>query len=293
MGSLKEKLTGFLFSFCACIESGDQGICCGSGVLLRPEEHTPPNLDHSKQIEVLDGLGQACLMQGEYTKASEYFLKIIEIDPWNHCAHYHLGDVYHELRDLSAAELWLQKAIQLDSSLAEPWIVLGLVYREKGEIDKAIETSLYAEAVDPENTVVLYNLGFLYQCKKNKPKALEYYSKAIEFHPDDSDAMYNVGILYQSMGKHQEAIEWYTKAIDAAPEKHQHDAQDALNKLHEHLRRKKEKEEIPGEEIPVTKAVAVQEELNQSAGEDDFYDDGPKSPRSSISSHHHIILKNG
>ncbi|HUC02473.1 MAG TPA: tetratricopeptide repeat protein, partial [Methyloceanibacter sp.] len=74
----------------------------------------------------------------------------------------------------------LNRAIELDSSLAPIYANRGLVYMYMGEPDPALADLNRALELDPNNPVFYLNRGAVYQRLKDKDRALADYDRAIE-----------------------------------------------------------------------------------------------------------------
>ncbi len=74
------------------------------------------------------------------------------------------------------------------------------IYLGSGDLQKALESLLEAEAIDQSNPSVYFAIGANYDQLEENDKAIEAYEKAIELKPDYSDAIYNLGAIYFNQG---------------------------------------------------------------------------------------------
>ncbi|MBN2409420.1 MAG: tetratricopeptide repeat protein [Candidatus Aminicenantes bacterium] len=105
-------------------------------------------------------------------------------------------------------------------------ILMGDCYREKGEIDKAIE--VYAKAVEEAKADEkmgrqvlakgLAALGDAYLRKNDLEKAQVFFKQSVDANPDNETLAYNVGEIYFSNQKLDEAAEYFAKATEIKPE---------------------------------------------------------------------------
>lgn len=86
-----------------------------------------------------------------------------------------------------------------DKRLAEDYMNLGQIYAKLGQSDAALEATLEAVKVDPENPVIRNRLGILYATGGNLDLAEEQFSIAVQLKPDYEDARMN---LQQSRRRH-------------------------------------------------------------------------------------------
>lgn len=103
-------------------------------------------------------------------------------------------------------------------------ILMGDCYREKGELDKAIE--LYTEAVQQSQNdeqakeitaKTLAAIGDCYLKKGDIEKAQSFFKQSIETYPDNETLAYNVGEIYFSNQKPDEAIHYFQLATQINP----------------------------------------------------------------------------
>ena len=105
-------------------------------------------------------------------------------------------------------------------------MLMGDCYREKGEIDKAIE--VYGQAIEEARAEEkmgdqvlpkgLAALGDCYLRKNDLEKAQEYFKQSVDANPEDENLAYNVGEIYFSSQKLDEAIKYFTKATEIKPD---------------------------------------------------------------------------
>ena len=136
-----------------------------------------------------------------------------------------------------ATELFNEK--QYDQSLAileqflaqnpkayQVQLLIGDCYREKGELDKAIET--YTKAVEQAKSDEktgqqitakgLAAIGDCYVRKNDIANAQVFFKQSIDTNPDNESLAYTVGEIFFANQKLDEAITYFTKAIEIKPE---------------------------------------------------------------------------
>jgi len=133
--------------------------------------------------------------------------------------------------DLVKADSSAQEAFRLSMNLgyisgqAESYNVLGLIYRNKGDLAKALEYYMLAMPLtkrlgnESQTAKVHGNIARIYMNQGKYPPAIENLLLAIATFEKLKDnkslaaAEGSMGILYSRMGKSKEAIEYYRKAI--------------------------------------------------------------------------------
>jgi Tfp pilus assembly protein PilF len=164
-------------------------------------------------------LGEANIMQGDYTTALRELLAAAEMNPNDPITHNYLGIVYKNKKQTDQAILHFKKAIDIKPGYSQAKNNLGAAYMDMGDWDAAItcfkelsEDLLYATPHFP-----LANLGWAYYNKKDYQQAEMYYQKAIEVQPNFIIALNGLGQTYLAMGKYPDAIHSFEKAVQFEP----------------------------------------------------------------------------
>ncbi|HCS48201.1 MAG TPA: hypothetical protein DIW61_08085 [Candidatus Aminicenantes bacterium] len=105
-------------------------------------------------------------------------------------------------------------------------LLIGDCYREKGELDKAIEiyTKAVEEAKADEKTGQqvtakgLAAIGDCYLRKNDLANAQVFFKQSIDTNPDNESLAYTVGEIFFSNQKLDEAIQYFTKATEIKPD---------------------------------------------------------------------------
>jgi len=161
--------------------------------------------------------GYKYFLQDDYSKAIEYYQKVIQIKPNNPDVYSNLGVSYSALGQYQQAIEYYQKAIQINSNYVNAYNNLSVVYCTLGQFQQAIEYGQKALHLDPDYALAYNNLGNAYNELGQYQQAIEYIKKAIELDPNLADAYYNLAISYNSLGQFQQAIEYYQKTIQINP----------------------------------------------------------------------------
>jgi len=108
--------------------------------------------------------------------------------------------------DLRASEAHYRKAIQLNPGLAPPhsrhaWILMDL-----GKKEEALAEARRATELDPVSSGVLTNLGSMYFYARQADRALQAYRAAIVLMPEGQVPLDDYAMLLSELGRHEEAI---------------------------------------------------------------------------------------
>lgn len=124
----------------------------------------------------------------------------------------------HSATAYENARIACQRALNMDSSLAEVSIALGDLYRVQGQLDQAIVEFKHA-ASDPA-TAVESNIGLakIYALKKQPEQVKEYFANALAISPNDPLVHAAIGYQHYLDGQLKPAIGAYRKAVELAPD---------------------------------------------------------------------------
>ena len=143
-----------------------------------------------------------------YSKAKDYTLKAIEIDPNHAESHLSLATIkfYHNW-DFDGAEASLNKALSLslNSSLLNQ--VHGWFLIAKGEFVEAIDKMQQALKLDPLSLPLMCNLAAAFSFAGQFDEALAQYDRVIELDPTFRLAFEGKGMTYLALGENEKAIE--------------------------------------------------------------------------------------
>lgn len=160
-------------------------------------------------------VGEAYLVQGNYTSALREFLEAEKIYGQDHLLHNDLGMAYMAKNRMDKAIFHFKKALEIKPEYAEARNNLGIVYSRQQKWDQAIacfsaitEDLLYATPYYP-----LTNLGWVYESRKMYDLAASYYQKALKLSPRYATALRGLGRTYLSLGKTEAAIGLFKAAV--------------------------------------------------------------------------------
>lgn len=141
-----------------------------------------------------------------YAKAKSRFQKALEILPTYHDAYGQLGLAFYRDKNYDEALKNYELALKYrNNKFALVHSNMGIIYFERGEMDKA--QACYEKAVRDDPTMVdaLRNLGVVHAMKKNWPEAIKYFSQAHQYAPDDPTINRYLGSAYRDSGQPEKA----------------------------------------------------------------------------------------
>ena len=167
-----------------------------------------------QEITVTDALNLAVKyhLNGNLTEAESIYRKIIEKYPNNSDAFNLLGVIKCQDGEYEDSIKNIQKAIQLNPSIAIYYGNLAMAYNLSGndnEAENNFKEALKLDAFYPGAHLAYYNLGIFSEAKGNIFEALEHYDKSIELDKDFSDAHWNKSLILLLLGRYEEGWKEY------------------------------------------------------------------------------------
>jgi len=150
--------------------------------------------------DALRGLINTLLVQNQIDKAIATARTQISKAPENGSFYDLLGTIlFRNKKDLEGAEMALQKSVDLDHN-SDASIKLSEVQAAKGEVDRAIATSLQAINSHPRNANFEVLLGELYESKRDWKQAQTAYQEALNLAPNDPVGSNNLANVMLHLG---------------------------------------------------------------------------------------------
>jgi len=145
-------------------------------------------------------LGKEAYNNGEFKKAKEHFIKLLEGGVDFADVYYMLGIIYHRDGKYESAVHCFEEALSINPDYTEASLNLAVIYNDMGKIDRAGE--VYANAKSRAKI-------------ETKPKYLDNYlsGKISNLHADLAD-------IYHSIGVFDTAIHEYEMALNLNPDFH-------------------------------------------------------------------------
>ncbi len=151
---------------------------------------------------------------GDTAKAISSFETTVEQDPDYYDAFMQLGIIAAIKHNALAVE-YFKSAILLNSKSIEAYYSLGMFYKDRGELNRAIETYTTILQIDPTNKNANYNLGYIhFEYLKLYNEALEYFSKSFDADKKYYTAVYMRGLCYETLGNVKAAKADYTNSLE-------------------------------------------------------------------------------
>jgi len=198
-------ITGIVF----CLAGLLSGSGCSKGVL----ENRPA----LEKRWTCDKVADEAMKQHDYQVAILLHQRLLEKEPTNGLALYHLGYAYGQTGDHPKEALYYEQAIDLGFKEDSIFFNLGIAYGELKQIENSIYAFNKALNINPDNADSHFGLAIAYQRSVADALAEEEFLKAIEIDPAHVSSRLYLSLLYADMGELQKADEQLRKILEIDP----------------------------------------------------------------------------
>jgi tetratricopeptide (TPR) repeat protein len=167
---------------------------------------------------VCDPLADYYLGMEDYPDAIRRHREVIQNDPGNALAHYHLGFAYGAIGDHRDELKEYDKAIALGLTDWQLFLNLGLLYADDGRVDSAVDLMRLATLLGPYRPETHFNLGLLDERVGLYQPAEQEMLLSLRLDPDQLDARNQLGVIYAEEGNYRRAREEWTDLVTADPQ---------------------------------------------------------------------------
>jgi predicted O-linked N-acetylglucosamine transferase (SPINDLY family) len=175
----------------------------------------PPKAKHEERL--IKALQNALFFhrQGKLTEAKKLYEYILHQNPRHFDALHLSGVVANQRGLLGEAEVFFQRALNIDQNSASLRLNFGNLLKNTGRFDEALESYDKALSIKPDYAEALHNRGNTLHTLKRFEEALESYAKAT--HDNDADILFSRGNALHELKRFDESIASYDKALASRP----------------------------------------------------------------------------
>ncbi|CAJ0948651.1 unnamed protein product, partial [Mesorhabditis belari] len=149
------------------------------------------------------------LLQGE-TKLKEAegcVEQSLSLDHYNPAALVNQGNIHFHRNDLNKAIISYKEALANDSTCVQALYNLGLVQRQLGNVEQALECFFKLHNMLLNNVQVLCQLAAIYETLEDTAQAIELYSQANSLAPTDPAILQRLASIYDGEGDKAQAFQ--------------------------------------------------------------------------------------
>jgi Flp pilus assembly protein TadD len=168
--------------------------------------------------QVCDPLADYFLGMEDYPEAIKRHRAVIDDDPGNALAHYHLGFAYGVVGEHRQELAEYQKAIQLGLNDWQLFLNLGLLYLEGGQTQDATRVLRLAALLGPDRPETHFNLALAYERRGALAQAEQEALLSLQIDPSQPDARNTLGAIYAEEGKYVRASQEWNELVGEIPD---------------------------------------------------------------------------
>jgi tetratricopeptide (TPR) repeat protein len=168
---------------------------------------------------VWTNLGNTLVQRKQLDEAIPYYLRAVQLAPWERETHWNAGTAYMRLGDVNRAEDEYRESVRLDPAFPPGWASLGqLLYYRRHDVPGAMAAYRKALEIAPYYAEGNAMLAQALAAQGDIGGAIEHYRRALAVDPDDRDSHYNLGNLLLSQRQFAEAAYNFDEAVRIDPE---------------------------------------------------------------------------
>ncbi|XP_041359441.1 UDP-N-acetylglucosamine--peptide N-acetylglucosaminyltransferase 110 kDa subunit-like [Gigantopelta aegis] len=183
----------------------------------------PPSWTEFKEMSrITDTTGLAELAHreyqaGDYERAEQHCMQLWRQEQDNTGVLLLLSSIHFQCRRLERSAYFSQLAIKQNPVLAEAYSNLGNVFKERGQLQDALENYRHAVRLKPDFIDGYINLAAALVAAGDMEQAVQAYVTALQYNPDLYCVRSDLGNLLKALGRLDEAKACYLKAIETCP----------------------------------------------------------------------------
>ncbi|XP_059833039.1 UDP-N-acetylglucosamine--peptide N-acetylglucosaminyltransferase 110 kDa subunit isoform X3 [Hypanus sabinus] len=154
---------------------------------------------------------------GDFEAAERHCMQLWRQEPDNTGVLLLLSSIHFQCRRLDRSAHFSTLAIKQNPMLAEAYSNLGNVYKERGQLQEAIEHYRHALRLKPDFIDGYINLAAALVAAGDMEGAVQAYVSALQYNPDLYCVRSDLGNLLKALGRLEEAKACYLKAIETQP----------------------------------------------------------------------------
>lgn len=155
---------------------------------------------------------------GDYENAERHCMQLWRQETNNTGVLLLLSSIHFQCRRLDKSAHFSTLAIKQNPLLAEAYSNLGNVYKERGQLQEALENYRHAVRLKPDFIDGYINLAAALVAAGDMEQAVQAYVTALQYNPDLYCVRSDLGNLLKALGRLDEAKACYLKAIETRPD---------------------------------------------------------------------------
>lgn len=155
--------------------------------------------------------------KGRFMEAERVYRRVLQAEPTHPDALHLLGLIAKEAGQPEAAIQLIRKAIAVSPATPSFRSNLAMMFEEQGRYSECEAAARGALELEPTNGNALHCLANALRATDRYPEAAEVYEKAVRAIPENPALWSNYGASLQTLGRYEEALVALRRAIDLSP----------------------------------------------------------------------------
>lgn len=167
---------------------------------------------------ICDEAADEAMKQENYQAGIFLHQRLIEKEPKNALAIYHLGYAHGQTGNHEQEVSYYEKAVSLGYEEESLFFNMGMAFGELNQIDKSIDAFKKALDINPENADSHFGLAMIYQKSAVDGLAEKEFLETIRITPRHLEARLFLSLLYADLGEMQKAKEQLREILKIDPD---------------------------------------------------------------------------
>ncbi|XP_015125871.1 UDP-N-acetylglucosamine--peptide N-acetylglucosaminyltransferase 110 kDa subunit isoform X1 [Diachasma alloeum] len=206
------------------IDNGSSGWQRGQNILVVTQEGDKDSINGEQTLTLavdtywLLELAHREYQAGDYENAERHCMQLWRQETNNTGVLLLLSSIHFQCRRLEKSAHYSSLAIKQNPLLAEAYSNLGNVYKERGQLQDALENYRHAVRLKPDFIDGYINLAAALVAAGDMEQAVQAYVTALQYNPDLYCVRSDLGNLLKALARLDEAKACYLKAIETRPD---------------------------------------------------------------------------
>ncbi|GAV00493.1 hypothetical protein RvY_11332 [Ramazzottius varieornatus] len=175
------------------------------------------NKAYSPAMSTLNDLAHREYQSGNYDDAEKHCMQLWKQEPHNTGVLLLLSSIHWQCQRFDKSAHFSTLAIKQNPMLAEAYSNLGNVFKERGQLQPALENYRHAVRLKPDFIDGYVNLAAALIIAGDMEGAVQAYLQVLQINPDLYCVRSDLGNLLKALGRIEEAKQCYLKAIETCP----------------------------------------------------------------------------
>nr|AKL79694.1 MamA [Candidatus Magnetococcus massalia]CRH04726.1 Magnetosome protein MamA, magnetosome associated protein, Tetratricopeptide TPR_2 repeat protein [Candidatus Magnetococcus massalia] len=170
------------------------------------------SVDHDYRSEYFRDKGIKYAKQGRYTHAAEVLEDVVQSNPEDFDAGFHLAFCYLKLEKIQSGVQLLNFFYERGHTEAKVSSILGMALIQSEQYEEAVAVLKSAIADNPDNFNIHYRLGLALDHLERYEEALEAFQGAMKLRPDEPRVYRSIGFAMEQLGMRDQAVQLFKRA---------------------------------------------------------------------------------